>query len=144
MISGQLSRRGITRLMAVCTVLLGLFLMHGAPATAAEGCHGATSHVTPMDNGHRHAAMSPAAEATGHGPTFEASPVPGTDGGSCVSTPAHERISLPAPGLLAAAVFGVLTAGLSAHLRAAGGGTGRRGPPGSGRDLLNRVCIART
>ncbi|MEU6863350.1 hypothetical protein ABZ924_08770 [Streptomyces sp. NPDC046876] len=102
------------------------------------------SHVTPMDDGHRHAAMSPAAEATGHGATLEASPMPGTGGGSCVSTPAHERLLLPAPGSLAVAVFAALVAGLSARLRAAGGGTGRRGPPDGGRDLLNRVCIART
>ncbi|KIF02293.1 hypothetical protein PL81_30810 [Streptomyces sp. RSD-27] len=141
--SGQRSRGGIARLVALCAVLLGLFLMHGAPATAAEGCHSAMSHGTPMDDGHRHAAMSPAAETTSHG-VILASSMLGTGGGSCVSTPAHERLSLPAPGLLAVVVFGALTAALSARLRAAGGGTGRRGPPHRGRDLLNRVCIART
>ncbi|KPI06621.1 hypothetical protein OV450_3733 [Actinobacteria bacterium OV450] len=143
MISGQRSRRGIARLVAVCTVLLGLFLMHGAPATAAEGCHSVMSHVTPKGDGHGHAALSPAA-APGHGPTLEASPMPGTGGGSCLSTPAHERIPLPAPGLLGVTVFGALMAGLSARLWAPQGGTGRRGPPDGGRDLLNRVCIART
>ncbi|MFE1788734.1 hypothetical protein ACFW7J_10125 [Streptomyces sp. NPDC059525] len=144
MISGQLSRRATARLMAVCAVLLGLFLMHGAPATAAEGCHSAMAHVTPIDDGHHHTAMSRATEATGDEPILKASPAPGMGGGSCVSTPAHDRISLPTPGLLAAAVFGALTAGLSARLRQTGAGTGRRGPPDGGRDLLNRVCIART
>lgn len=144
MISGQRSRRGIARLMTLCAVLLGLFLMHGAPATAAEGCHSAMSHVAPIDDSHGRAEMSPAAEAAGHGATLEASPMPGTGGGSCVSTPAHERISLPAPSLLAVAVFVALMAGLSARLRTAEDGTGRRGPPDGGRDLLNRVCIART
>lgn len=141
--SGQRSRRGAPRLLAVCAVLLGLFLMHGTPAAAAEGCHSAMSHVAPTADGH--AAMSPAAEAAaGHGAAIKASPMPGTGGASCVSTPAHERIPLPAPGLLAVAVLGALMAGLPARLRAAGCGAGWRGPPDGGRDLLNRVCIART
>jgi len=40
-LSGLVSRRGLARLLTACAVLVGLFLMHGAPATAAEGCHGA-------------------------------------------------------------------------------------------------------
>lgn len=40
MSSGHVGRRGIARLLTVCAVLFGLFLMHGSPASAAEGCHG--------------------------------------------------------------------------------------------------------
>ncbi|MGV9625726.1 hypothetical protein ACWDTB_03960, partial [Streptomyces sp. NPDC003487] len=55
--SGHASRRGIARLLAVCAVLFGLFLMHGAPATAAEGCHGAMSTMAAsMTGGHDAAA----------------------------------------------------------------------------------------
>ncbi|MEU2686591.1 hypothetical protein ABZ654_22460 [Streptomyces hygroscopicus] len=53
MSGGAAGRRGIARLVAVCAVLLGLFLMHGAPATAAEGCHGGMPSTTaPMPDGH--------------------------------------------------------------------------------------------
>ncbi|MER6924743.1 hypothetical protein ABT314_38445, partial [Streptomyces spiralis] len=47
-VRGRAVRRGIARLLAVCAVLFGLFLMHGAPATAAEGCHGAMSDTAAL------------------------------------------------------------------------------------------------
>ncbi|MGW1029854.1 hypothetical protein ACWD4J_40350 [Streptomyces sp. NPDC002577] len=144
--SSQVGRRGMARLLTVCAVLFGLFLMHGAPATAAEGCHGAMTAVaaSPMTGGH-HAAVLTAAPA-GHvsGPAVRAAGPSGMPGMPCVSTPAHERTLLPAPDLLAVASTAVLAPWTLARLRAAADETARRGPPACGRDLLLQVCIART
>ncbi|MFD5583629.1 hypothetical protein ACFWII_07475 [Streptomyces sp. NPDC127063] len=145
--SGHASRRGIARLLAVCAVLFGLFLMHGAPATAAEGCHGAMSTMAAsMTGGHDaaapHATHAPGAH--GAGPAVRAADASGMAGALCVSTPAHERTHLPAPGLLGLAGAAVFAPWVLGRLRAAAGGTGRRGPPGGGRDLLLQVCTART
>ncbi|MFI6564302.1 hypothetical protein [Streptomyces sp. NPDC050534] len=179
--SARTDRRGTSRLLAVCAVLFGLFLMHGTPATAAEGCHGAmpTAAHPPMTaiagspmtavadsamtvaadarmtvaadvpmTGGRHAAMTSSAWAPPvvHASGFlvrsaDASGMPGT---LCVSTPAHDRTPLPAPGLLALAGVAALVLWGLARLRAAAGGAGWRGPPAGGRDLLLQVCVART
>ncbi|GAB1333273.1 hypothetical protein [Streptomyces sennicomposti] len=144
--SGHAGRWGVARLLAVCAVLLGLFLMHGSPASAAEGCHGSMSASAPMPAGRDGSPMSTAhAPATHHpGPVraLQAAGASGMAGALCVATPAHERIPLPAPGLLAVAVT-VLAAWTPARLRALGG-SGLRGPPASGRDHLLKACIART
>lgn len=142
---GQPSERGSARLIAVCAVLLGLFLMHGAPATAAEGCHGAMPSVTvPMHDGHAASTMtSPAPPTTAQSAqASRAGDGSGMHGVQCVSTPAHERNPLPAAGLYAAGAL--LVAWFPAGLRAATGWTRRRGPPAGGRDLLIQVCVART
>ncbi|MFF4835346.1 hypothetical protein [Streptomyces sp. NPDC001315] len=145
--SAQADRRGTTRLLAVCAVLFGLFLMHGAPATAAEGCHGTMPAIAapPMTGGHDAAVMTTAARAAHDpGPAVLAADAPGMPGVLCVSTPAHERTPLPTPGLLTVAGAAVLALWMPARLRAAAGGTVWRGPPAGGRDLLLQVCIART
>ncbi|MFG2146355.1 hypothetical protein ACGFRG_19425 [Streptomyces sp. NPDC048696] len=147
--SGPASGRGIARLLAVCVVLFGLFLMHGAPASAAEGCHGSmTAHApmaahTPMAAGHDASPMTHASPMDGQGPSARAAEGAGMSGALCVSTPAQQRISLGAPGLAAVVAVTVLTAWALARLRAEGGSR-RRGPPVGGRDHLLRVCIART
>ncbi|WP_406404989.1 hypothetical protein [Streptomyces sp. NBC_01643] len=148
--TGQERRRDIARLLALCAVLLGLFLMHGAPATAAEGCHGAMS-AAPMPAGHDTAVMTSAARTfvtPVSSPVMtqaRAQQVSGAsemDGAMCVSTPARDRIPLPTGGLLAVAV---LAATFLAGRPLALGRTGRRGPPPpGGRSLLLTVCIART
>ncbi|MFI6893614.1 hypothetical protein ACIBM4_05830 [Streptomyces sp. NPDC050256] len=143
--SGQRGRRGVARLLALCAVLFGLFVMHGAPATAAEGCHGAMAATAPMPEGHRVAAVTPAlSPVMTHTVTQHASGASQTDGAMCVSTPARDRTPLPSSGL--AAVVAVLTAGLLAGRLLILGRTGRRGPPPppGGRSLLLQVCIART
>ncbi|MFD5726212.1 hypothetical protein ACFWMT_08920 [Streptomyces sp. NPDC058368] len=152
MSGGAAGGRGLRRLVAVCALLLGLFLMHGAPATAAEGCHGAVPSVAAhTPDGHTASAMAPAetratsqTQATAHSaPAFRAAASGGMSGERCLSTPAQERNPLPAPALLAAAA--VLSAEWSsAARRAAIGRLRRRGPPTGGRDLLTLVCIART
>nr|WTB28801.1 hypothetical protein OG781_03915 [Streptomyces sp. NBC_00830] len=140
--TGQTRRRGIARLLALCSVLLGLFLMHGAPVTA-EGCHGAMS-AAPMSEGHGTAVMTPASSPvmtqTG---AQHASGVSAMGGAMCVSTPARARTPLPTAGLVA--VVAVLAAGFFAGRPLPLGRTGRRGPPPpGGRSLLLQVCIART
>ncbi|MEH0580479.1 MULTISPECIES: hypothetical protein [Streptomyces] len=144
--SAQAGTRGVARLLAVCAVLFGLFLMHGAPATAAYGCHGAMTAASPMTSGHDTAALPAAHAPAGHTPgsAARAADVSGIPGALCVSTPAHERTPLPVPGLLAVAGAAVLALWTLTRLRAATGGRGRRGPPDGGRDLLLQVCIART
>ncbi|MET8292302.1 hypothetical protein ABZV80_45515 [Streptomyces sp. NPDC005132] len=139
-------RRGMTRLVAVCTLLFGLFLMHGAPATAAEGCHGAMpSTSAPMPGGHTASTLLPAqTQATEHGaPALRAAHSTGMDGELCLSTPAQERNPLPAPALLAVAAA-AMAGWMSAAWHAVISRVRRRGPPTGGRDLLTRVCIART
>ncbi|MGW3654865.1 hypothetical protein ACWD6R_03745 [Streptomyces sp. NPDC005151] len=142
---GQPSERGSARLIAVGAVLLGLFLMHGAPAAAAEGCHGAMPSVTvPMHDGHAAPTMTSAALPTTaqSAQAARAGDGSGMRGVQCVSTPAHERNPLPTAGLYAAVALPAVW--FPAGLRAATGWTRRRGPPAGGRDLLIQVCVART
>ncbi|WP_307811564.1 hypothetical protein [Streptomyces fildesensis] len=145
--SGQAPRRGIARLLALCAVLFGLFLMHGAPATAAEGCHGAMSATAPMPEGHgvtaAGSAPSPAMPHAGAQNAQHASGASQRGGAMCVSTPARDRTPLPSSGLVAA--FVVLAASILASRPLILGRIGRRGPPlPGGRNLLLQVCIART
>ncbi|CAG7599173.1 conserved exported hypothetical protein [Actinacidiphila bryophytorum] len=117
------------RVVAACAVVWGLFLMHGAPASAAEGCHGG-----PMPA--MSAAMTHHSPVTaGHGAAVDD---PGAPGETCVATAPHERVQLPVPGLVAVVALLVTAACAQARQR-------RRGPPPrSGRPLLLQVCIART
>ncbi|MEV0915746.1 hypothetical protein AB0I93_15960 [Streptomyces sp. NPDC049967] len=142
--SGQERRRGIARVLALCAVLFGLFLMHGAPATAAGGCHGAMSATAPMSEGHDVASMTSALSAAmTHTGVQHASGASQMDGAVCVSTPARDRTPLPSSALVA--VVAVLAASLLASRPLLLGRTGRRGPPPpGGRGLLLQVCIART
>ncbi|MFE9968415.1 hypothetical protein [Streptomyces sp. NPDC005525] len=134
-------RRGIARLLALCAVLLGLFLMHGAPANAAEGCHGPMSAPAALSAEHVGTAM---ASTPSSGMTHAAAQQASTMAGAmCVSTPARYFTTLPGIGLMAVvAVLAVLpVVGRPMAL----GHTGRRGPPTpGGRSLLLQVCIART
>ncbi|MFJ9967456.1 hypothetical protein [Streptomyces avermitilis] len=148
---------GVARLLVLCAVLLGLFFMHGAPANAAEGCHGSTAMAVSPGMGHGEdvrmdgdaphplavtapgaSAMAPSA-LTAHGVAM-----PGMGGELCVSTPARERTPLPATGLLA--LLGLMTV-VAWYLTGRSGVFGepaRRGPPICGRHLLLQVCVART
>lgn len=144
--TAQAGRRGVARLLMVCAVLAGLFLMHGAPASAAEGCHGVMSAPGA-------AAAGPAAPMTsaGHGAmahpggeqAVEAGAPSAMYGAMCVSAPPRERVALPVNVLVA--VVAVLAAALLAGRPVARGRSTRRGPPPpGGRGLLLQVCIART
>ncbi|MER5881898.1 hypothetical protein ABT119_38995 [Streptomyces sp. NPDC001910] len=135
---GQRNRRGGMRLFTLCAVLFGLFFMHGAPASAADGCHGATSAGS-MAEPHALVAVPPTStRAMAH----QASEVTGTHGTTCVSTPVRDRTPLPTGSL--PALVAVLAAALVARPVFLGP-TGRRGPPPpGGRGLLLQVCVART
>jgi hypothetical protein len=157
---------GIARTAALCAVLFGLFLMHGAPATAADGCHGRMRvtlpmHATlpmraalpiratlPMHAGRTSSTASadavPARPDAAQPSVARAEPVRdmGTHGELCVGTPAQKQISLPLAPLVAVIAL-TMSAAWALYRAWSPGGTGRRGPPG-GRGLLLRVCIART
>lgn len=151
----------------VCAVLFGLFLMHGAPASAAGGCHGAlapgaaqdsgaarTGHPlhdagsawSTMPAGHGGSAMAPVAarqdaarpEATAGGASGA-----GNHGVVCVSTPARHPALLGPAGASGLAALALLAARGPAGRPPRPVRTGRRGPPVSGRSVLLRVCVAR-
>ncbi|MET9663028.1 hypothetical protein [Streptomyces sp. NPDC006510] len=130
---------GASRLLVLCAVLLGLFLMHGAPASAAEGCHDAMAVTAAapvsMTTGAGHSAMRGE-----HGSAHAAAAVPETNGESCVFTHVRDRVLplLMALGLVLLAVRALAGRGTAVR------GPARRGPPFAGRDLLLQVCIART
>ncbi|MBD0737326.1 hypothetical protein [Streptomyces sp. CBMA29] len=148
------------RLLAVCAVLLGLFFMHGAPASASEGCHGVA--VT-MDLDMDLARMSSAASvdatvsatvsvavaattrATPHvRPQAPASHVAKTgSGGTCWATPVRARAPLTGWAQVAFALLPLAGAGLAASGTAPSRDR-RRTPPPGGRAISLRVCVART
>ncbi|MFF4183479.1 hypothetical protein ACFYZ9_09835 [Streptomyces sp. NPDC001691] len=146
---GRTRRPGTSRLLVLCAVLFGLFSMHGAPASAAAGCHGETSMTAAMSA----PGAMPAAAPMSAGHVMEraarsdvrAAPVAsGMSGELCVSTPARERLPLGATGLLAALGLVVLVVWGLGGRRAALLRAARRGPPLTGRSLLLQVCVART
>lgn len=152
---GAAGRRGVARLLLVCAVLAGLFLMHGAPATAAAGCHADASVLgaVPADGGgpmashgsgtapRRPAAVSRTGSAGTHG--ARATVPMAVHGATCVSTPARARGPLPVKASTTSQV--VADAPVLAGRAAPVGRRWRRGPPPpGGRDLLLRVGVART
>ncbi|MEU8960647.1 hypothetical protein AB0C89_02930 [Streptomyces sp. NPDC048491] len=138
---GRVRRVGLSRLLVLCAVLFGLFSMHGAPASAASGCHGdftmAAPMGAPMSMGHT--------DMWGeHMGVRAASVTPPVSGELCVSTPARDRLPAAAAGLLALLGLVVLVGwGLVLGPRAPFAAA-RRGPPLHGRGLLLEVCVART
>ncbi|BAC72490.1 hypothetical protein AQJ43_21915 [Streptomyces avermitilis] len=148
---------GVARLLVLCAVLLGLFFMHGAPANAAEGCHGSTAMVMSPGTGHGEdvrmdaaALRPPGATAPGASAMAPTAPpahgvaMPGMSGELCVSTPARDRTPLPATGLLALLGLVALVAWHPTGRSGVFGEPARRGPPLYGRHLLLQVCVART
>ncbi|MEU5388842.1 hypothetical protein [Kitasatospora cineracea] len=143
--------RTAARWAVQCALLLGLFLMHGSPASAT-GCHPASA--SPSVSASPSPSASPSASppapaphaATGHTRPREDRPSAnptmghGSSAAACVSTQARDRVPVPAPG-----------AALPPHpplLPLTGPGPagverGGRAPPDGGRELLIRVCVAR-
>ncbi|MFC8452765.1 hypothetical protein [Kitasatospora sp. NPDC057223] len=130
--SGTAGGRAAARLLVLCAVLAGLFLMHGTPG-AARGCHDP--------------ARTTAAHVTGAAPGHAAHPATGAlrahgDATLCVATKSRDGVALPAPGPTVAGILPVLPTALA---RGCGRHVvGPRGPPAAGRRLLLRVCVART
>ncbi len=129
------------RLLAVCAMVFALFLMHGMPTAAAGGCHAAMAARTPMPQSPPPVKVSHAGtQAAGHFADASHMTAAGLNGTLCVATPAHQRPSAPVG---AAAVVGFAGCEPPGR-RFAAGGTRWRGPPGGGRGVLLRVCVART
>ncbi|MBY8882020.1 hypothetical protein [Actinacidiphila acidipaludis] len=153
---GRWRESGAARLWVLCAVLLGLVLMHGNPAAAASGCHGAVTVSAGAPDPPATADMTMPAMGSSQGvDAASTGPVVGvsdtdhgaslhdhasTEGGSCLATPARGGLHLPAPGLPAGGALSVLLL-MRLGVSIAGG---RRGPPDSGPKLLLRVCVART
>ncbi|MFJ9951483.1 hypothetical protein [Kitasatospora sp. NPDC091207] len=136
------------RLLLLCGLLAGLFLMHGSP-TAAAGCHGPTP-VTAAASGHgAHGAdgidhaRGPAPAGT---PDLDRRRAPGGDprAVSCVSARDRERAGLPVTAPLAAGAAVVPPEVPEPAATQGRRATGPRAPPDAGRRLLLRVCVART
>ncbi len=153
--------RTATRWAVLCALLLGLFLMHGSPASAT-GCHpaqpprmvgmvntAATAGMTSAAEMARAAGTAGTARTTAHAahrpgarhPAVSTSLPHGSSASACVSTPARDRLSLPAPGSALAAAPPRLP---SAGPPCSGAERGGRAPPGGGRELLLLVCVARS
>jgi hypothetical protein len=146
-------RRQPARLAVLVAVLLGLFLMHGGPASAESGCHGAmpgmaATHHEPAapagtaahDAGH--SAMAGASDHAVQAADKATAPTAHSMRGAlCVAT--TPRSALPMPPLSAVALV-LPVAVLLPGVRRIYDGTRRRGPPPCGRQLLLQVCVART
>ena len=136
---GHTRTPGTSRLLVLCAVLLGLFLMHGAPTSAADGCHDAMA-VTASAPGPMQASAGHLAVRGEHGPARAVDTMSAMNGESCVFTHARDRV-LP---LLMALGLVLLAVPALTGRRAAVRGPARRGPPFAGRELLLQVCVART
>ncbi|MER6071826.1 hypothetical protein ABT187_23845 [Streptomyces sp. NPDC001817] len=147
--------RQSVRACVLVAVLLGLFLMHGGPAAAAGGCHGAmpdmetaVSRSAPMaahPDTMRPAPATTAAHPAGHPAPASATATARADeamqGALCLAT--TPRSQIPPPPLVASALV-FPAAIVLPRARPGHDGTRRRGPPADGRHLLLQVCVART
>ncbi|MFD8599017.1 hypothetical protein ACFV1L_28845 [Kitasatospora sp. NPDC059646] len=126
--------RTVARWAVLCALLLGLFLMHGSPASAA-GCHRpeGTSPVTAHSGAH--------ADERGGRVSAAAPGAHGRSSVDCVSTQARDRSPLAGPSA-AAPWSHPQPPALTGPLRTGGAESGRS-PPDGGRELLTRVCVAR-
>lgn len=139
---GTASTRVIARVLTVCAVLVGLFVMHGLPAQA---CPAGTGMAAASAAGHRgepaRATMSVQGEmSTAFPAVHTATPEHGT---ACVFTPAPRGIDELLALLLAATV-----ALVSPAWRPTVAGyrypRSHRAPPGPGTELLTALCVSRT
>ncbi|MFI7406460.1 hypothetical protein ACIBW9_39355 [Streptomyces sp. NPDC049541] len=130
--------RKVVRPAVLVAVLLGLFLMHGGPAAADGGCHGAMAVTQPSP-------ATMAAHSADHSRTAGDKATTRADetmrGALCLATPPRSAIPLPP---LAVAALVLPAAVLLPRAPRAYLGTRRRGPPLGGRELLLQACIART
>ncbi|MEY9964271.1 hypothetical protein ABIA33_002313 [Streptacidiphilus sp. MAP12-16] len=133
---------GPARWIVVLAVLVGLFLMHGGPGSAMGGCHGAMPLAMPAPV---HQLTAPIAQTHNTVQVRQGTAAGmGAAGALCVSTPARDHLPL-LPTTLAALAVLILLGGITGSSgREAAFGTRWRGPPTAGRQILLRVCIART
>ncbi len=144
---GTFSARAIARLLSVCGVLAGVFLMHALPAQACAGGAMPGSAMTAAPGPMRHVGHSAALGApagTGTLPSLTTRGLESGHGNVCVSTSPPRGVNgLIALLLLAAAGAFVVTTRLPDQ-----GGRPRRarhrGPPRAGSALLTTLCVSRT
>lgn len=133
--------RRVVRPAVLVAVLLGLFLMHGGPAAADGGCHGAMADTTVTQP----APATMTAHSADHSRTAGDKATTRADetmrGALCLATPPRSAIPLPP---LATAALILPAAALLPRAPRTYAGTRRRGPPTGGRELLLQACIART
>ncbi|MEU6284486.1 hypothetical protein [Streptomyces sp. NPDC047028] len=134
-------RRRVVRPAVLVAVLLGLFLMHGGPAAADGGCHGAAPGMPVASHMPAGTAAHAVRAPEGAGPKAVARVDRAARGALCVAT--TPRSGIPLPPLTAAVVLLVAAVLLPGTGRAYGD-VRHRGPPAGGRDLLYQVCVART
>ncbi|MEV7211978.1 hypothetical protein AB0O31_02635 [Kitasatospora cineracea] len=131
------------RWAVLCALLLGLFLMHGSPASAT-GCHPASgsapvSPSMPPSPSVSHAAGGHARAAEDR-PGATAPVRHGSSAAACVSTQARDQAPVPAPGAALPPHPPLLPLIGPGPIGAERGG---RAPPDGGRELLIRVGVAR-
>lgn len=146
------SGRARARWLAVAALLLGLFLMHGSPASAATGCHGVMSGPSsaPMTQAESMAAPTAVSGHASHqlrwsqaGSTGMAH-ASGMGGELCLSNPARGGLQLHPPSVLQTALLIAAAVLLPASRLVGLAAPGLRAPPRRGRQLLHQACIART
>ncbi|MFG3051024.1 hypothetical protein ACGFZP_08740 [Kitasatospora sp. NPDC048239] len=143
----------MARLLLLCALLAGLFLMHGSP-TSAGGCHEARPAEAAQ------AAADPHRQHGAPGAQHSASAAPdgphGSDGprvhggglragasaDSCVATRDRDGAGAPAPAVPALAVGPTAPTALAGPYRRTSDGP--RAPPAAGRRLLLQLGVART
>jgi len=140
---GTVSAGAIARLLTVCALVGGLFLMHGLPAQACAGGSGmATTAMTGMATGGP-GGQAILSGAPVHGDHAAARPAGPGHGAPCVFTPAPRGLDA-----LLALLLLATTAALAASARPARGAgpasRGRRAPPRAGPELLATLCVSRT
>lgn len=126
-------------------MLLGLFFMHGAPASAGAGCHGAPMSAEAAMTATQAAAPAAATASADHYAPSVAAPhhATATAGATCWATPARGKVALSGWAVAVLAVLPLLCAEPASRVPVRFGG-GWRGPPSEGRTVLLRVCVART
>jgi hypothetical protein len=132
--------RAFARLLILCAVLTGVFVMHGLPAQACTAGTGmpATAMTAMAGQGEETVAA-----VLGHKDQAAAQHADPAHGAPCVFTPAPRGIDiLTALSLLAAAAVALV----SPVFPKPGGDRwprSRRPPPGTGAELLTTLCVSR-
>ncbi|MEY9835616.1 hypothetical protein [Streptacidiphilus sp. EB103A] len=140
-------RPGLARLFAVPVLLVGLFLMHGAPTAAMGDCHESmalTSMALTLPGTHPMAAAVHTASTASVQTQRQSETASGSQGTSCVTTPVRGHLTLPAPVLLFAVLVALAVLIGAGRLGGARSARRRGPPPTGGRQILLQVCIART
>lgn len=116
--------------------------MHGAPVNAGGGCHGEGVMPAPVSMSAHSGHAAAQGEQAGVPAVSVTTAMAAMSGELCVSTPARDRLPLPASGLLAGlGLVGLVAWGL-AGCPSAMWGPARRGPPAGGRISCFR-CASR-